>query len=176
MSKDDFERISPLVAKARIILEGDAPSGGPPDEEIDDGEARPRLRKPRARPTPPDFTPPHNPQVVKGNDLNGLLLVMLLEMQEYWGGMIRAEVALYLAQQLPVRSGGRFHGMNTTSMAEKIREFVERKRWLEARTHSYMLTPRGRTIARFCQCKQSGKWSGEVSVVVRDPAKSDVEK
>lgn len=128
------------------------PPGGLPKEDIGDGEARPRVRKPRARPIPaPDFTPPHNSSVVKGDDLNGLLLVMLLEMQEHWGGTIRAEVAMYLAQQLPKRSGNRFHGMNTTSMAAKIREFVERKHWLAAQTRSYVLTPRGTAVAGLYQ-------------------------
>lgn len=153
------------------------PPGGLPGDDIGDGEARPRTRKPRAKSqTLPNFTPPHNPQVVTGDDLNGLLLIMLLEMQEYWGGTIRSEVALYLAQQLPKRSGDRFHGMNTTSMAGKIREFVERKKWLAAETRCYTLTDRGRTIARLCQRKQSGKSSGGVNIVVRDQPEQGVEK
>ena len=144
----------------------DAPPGRPPGDDLDDGEARPRTRKPRARPVPPDLAPPHNPPVVKGDDLNGLLLIMLLEMQEYWGGTIRPEVARYLAQQLSERSGGRFHGLNTTSMAAKVREFVEQKHWLEAKTHHYALTDRGRTIARLCQRQHGGKSSGEMRVTV----------
>ncbi len=179
VTRGDLTVAEPTVGLAASLFDGlgdsDAPTpalGGLFDEEIGDGEARPRTRKQKAHraesqlPTP-FVSPPPAGKVQTGDDLNGLLLVMLLEMQEYWGGMIRPEVALYLAQQLSKRSGNRFHGMNTTSMAEKVREFVEKRHWLEAHTHGYTLTPRGRTIARLCQRKQGVKSSGEVCVTVR---------
>lgn len=154
----------------------DSPSAEAREYEGPENEERqPRARKPRASRRASSALP-RNPRVVTGEDLNGLLLVMLLEMQEYGGGMIRAEVALYLAQQLCARSGGRFHGMNTISMAEKIRAFVEKKKWLTAYARGYALTSRGRTIARLCSAWQSGKSSGGVTVALRNSAKPRVKK